>query len=96
MGSIVVGLIAWGVGYRPQNETGDWTPLVAILLALLISRFVVGLRLTPVTGAFAVFFGAFWAYSAQRWGHSLAAVGAFLVILAGLSVARRIERKPHS
>ena len=94
MGSAAAALIAWGVGYRPQNETGDWTPLVAILAALLIARFVVRRPLTPVSGAFAVFCGALWAYAAQRWGHSVAAIGAVAVVLATSAAAGRMRPRP--
>lgn len=46
----------------------DFTPLISVLGAVLVLRFVVGARLTMMTTMFAIFAGASWAYGIERWG----------------------------
>lgn len=46
----------------------DFTPLVAIVTAVLIMRFVIGIRITMMTFMLAAAAGALWAYAAQQWG----------------------------
>ena len=46
----------------------DLTPLMAIVAAVLVMRFVLGVGVTMMTFMLAATAGALWAYAAQTWG----------------------------
>jgi hypothetical protein len=87
----MIELLALGVSIRWTDAgPADFTPLLAILAAILVVRFAVGLRLTPVTVMAAVFAGALWAAAIARWGFSLPTLAVIGVVVAGsLSVRPR-------
>lgn len=58
----------------------DFTPLVSMLGAVFILRFVVGARLTVMTTTLAIFAGVLWAYGIQRWGIPFPTLLALLLI----------------
>jgi len=60
----------------------DFTPLVAMLGAILILRFVVGVRLTVMTTMLAITAGALWSYSAERWGIVVPTMSALVLIVS--------------
>jgi len=63
-----------------QAGPADFTPLISVLGAVLILRFVVGARLTVMTTMLAIFVGALWAYGIERWGMTLPSVVTLLLI----------------
>lgn len=68
----------------------DFTPLVAMVAAVLILRFFIGARLTAMTTALAVAGGALWAFGAERFGLSTSTFAALVLVAAlRLSVRRR-------
>jgi hypothetical protein len=79
----MTGLIGLGVSV-PWAHAGpaDFTPILAVAGAVLVVRFLIGLRLTALTVAVAVLGGSLWAAAIAQWGFSvptfsiLAAVGA--------------------
>ncbi|MGH9247165.1 MAG: hypothetical protein ACRD29_23165 [Acidimicrobiales bacterium] len=75
-------------GPAPWARAGpaDLTPLVAMVAAVLILRFVVGVRLTVMTATLAVCAGALWASIIERWGVALPSAAA-AVLLTGLRTA---------
>ena len=85
-------VLGYGVSPFPVHPHGDLTPIVAILTGLLIARFVVGMRLTPMSAVFAAFGGALWAYLAQAWGLTLPSLVALIVVLSLRAVTRRVHR----
>jgi len=82
-------LLAYGMSIQPGPRHLDLTPVVAILAAILIVRFVIGLALTPPTLVGAAFAGALWAYLAEPLGVATPTLVAFLLIV----VIRRIRRQ---
>lgn len=85
-------LLAYGMSIQPGPRHLDLTPLVAILAAILIARFLVGLALTPPTVVGAAFAGALWAYLAEPWGIAAPSMAAFLLIVVLRQLRRRIGR----
>ena len=79
-------VLSYGMVVPPGPRHLDLTPLTAIVVALLVARFVVGFRLTPMTGVNAAFAGALWAYLAEVWG--LAIPTAIAVIVSVVLRAR--------
>ena len=86
--------LAYGMSIPPQAQHVDLTPLTAMVAALLLVRFVVGKRLTPLSGIQAVFAGALWAYLAEPWGLVVPSALA-VVVLTWLRVHVRRSRRPH-
>ena len=85
-------LVAVGVPYRwARGGPVDLLPLVAALVALFILRFVIGARLTPVTGIVAATCGAAWAWAIAVWGIEMPTLAA--VIATGVA-AWAVDR-PH-
>lgn len=79
---MVLGL---GVSIRwAHSGPADFTPLVAMIAAILIARFVVGVRLGPVSTLMAAGVGAAWAAAIPRWGLALPT----LLVLAVAAAAR--------
>jgi hypothetical protein len=77
----VESLFGYGVWIPPAPRHLDLTPLVAILTALVIARFVVGVRLSPPTAVGAAFVGALWAYLAQPLGLVIPSMAALLLVI---------------
>jgi len=80
-------VLAYGMSVAPGPRHLDLTPLVAIVTAIVIARFLVGLRLTPPTVAGAAFAGALWAFLAEPWGLLAPSSLALLLIV----VLRRVR-----
>jgi hypothetical protein len=79
--------LAYGMSVPPGPRHLDLTPLIAIVTAIVIARFLVGLKLTPPTVAGAAFVGALWAYLAEPWGLVTPSSLALLLIV----VLRRVR-----
>jgi hypothetical protein len=81
-------VLGYGMWLPSAGSThGDFTPIASMLVAVLIARFVIGLRLTPMSIVAAAFAGALWAYLAERWGLPAAtALGVLTVIVASVLV----------
>jgi hypothetical protein len=76
-------LLALGVSMRwAQPGPADFTPLLAILAAVLVARFVIGARLTMMTGFVAAAAGAAWAAALPRWGFTVPTLAAILAVSA--------------
>ena len=60
----------------------DLTPLVSIVGAIVILRFVVGMRLSPMSLTMAAFGGALWAYLIAVWGLAPPSVAALFVVIS--------------
>jgi hypothetical protein len=79
-------LLAYGVStYEPfraarLTQAPDLGPFVAILLALLVARFLIWGRLTPRTATTAAVGGLLWTVAADRWGASLPMLVALAVV----------------
>ena len=83
-------LLAVGVPIRwARGGPIDVVPLLAAVAAILIARFVIRARLTPVTFIAAVASGSAWALAITIWGIELPTLAAVVVtaVLAG-SVGR--------
>jgi hypothetical protein len=65
-------LVGLGVSV-PWAHAGpaDFTPLLAVAGAVLVVRFLIGLRLTMLTVTAAVLAGSLWAAAVAQWGFSL-------------------------
>jgi hypothetical protein len=85
-------VLAYGMSVQPGPRHLDLTPLVAILAAIVIARFVVGLALSPPTIVGATFSGALWAYLAEPLGLAAPSVAAILLIVVLRGVRRRTDR----
>ncbi|HEX2025303.1 MAG TPA: hypothetical protein VHH92_02800 [Actinomycetota bacterium] len=73
-----------GVGVPVKWARGgpiDVVPLLASVAAVLITRFVIGVRLTPVTVILAVTGGSAWAWAIAVWGIELPTLIAIVVVL---------------
>lgn len=64
-------------------------PLLAVVVAVLITRFVIGARLTPVTFILAATCGSAWAWAIAVWGVELPTLAAVLTIAV---LTRTVER----
>lgn len=64
----------------PELRHADLTPLIAMIAAILLVRFVVGIRLTPMSAVQAAFVGALWAYLAEPWGLVIPSALAVVVV----------------
>ena len=81
-------LLAVGVPIRwARGGPIDLVPLLAAVAAVLVTRFVIGARITPVTFILAVACGSTWAWAIAAWGVELPTLAAVLVTLT-LSVGR--------
>jgi hypothetical protein len=87
-------ILAYGMSVQPGPRHLDLTPLTAIVVAILIARFMIGLRLSPPTVVGAAFAGALWAYLAEPWGLAGPSVVALLIIVA-LRRSVRLSRSGH-
>lgn len=85
-------LLAYGVSIPPAARHLDLTPLLAIIGGIVIARFVVGARLTPMTAVWAAFCGALWAYLAERWGLVPPSLAVLLLVFALRSASPRAGR----
>jgi len=63
-----------------RSGPADFTPLLAMVVAVLVLRFVIRAQLTAMSTMLALAGGAFWAYSAERWGIVIPSVSALLLI----------------
>ena len=76
-------LLAVGVPIRwARGGPIDLVPLLAAVAAVLITRFVIGARITPVTFILAVTCGSTWAWAIAAWGIELPTLAAVLVTAA--------------
>jgi hypothetical protein len=87
---MVTGLLAYGMLMPHSPPHGDLTPLVSIVVAILLARFVVGLPLTPMTGVLAAFGGSLWAALAQGWGIGPPSVVGLVLVLGLRGAVRRV------
>ncbi len=79
----MVAPLALGVSTRWAHAgPADFTPLLAILGAVLIARFVIGARMTIMTATVAAAGGAAWAAALPRWGITIPTLMAVLMISA--------------
>jgi hypothetical protein len=78
MGALAIGVpIPWA-----RAGPADFTPLAAMVGAILILRFIVGARLTVMTTMLAITAGALWSYCAERWGIVLPTMSALVLIVS--------------
>jgi hypothetical protein len=84
--------LALGVSIRwARSGPVDFTPLVAMLVAVVVARFVFGIRLGAVTAVAAAATGAAWAAALPRFGVSVPT----LVALVALTALRVMSRPAH-
>lgn len=77
------GILGYGVSGVPGERQVDPLPLLGILAALAITRWVIGARLTPMNGVFAALAGASWSFAVESSGPLLptfVACGLILVL----------------
>jgi hypothetical protein len=84
--------LALGVSIR-WARTGpiDFTPILAMLVAVVVARFVFGVRLGAVTTVAAAAIGAAWAATIPEFGLSVPT----LLALAALTALRWVSRPAH-
>lgn len=88
--ALVLEWIGYGVPFRwRQGATFDPTSLLAIIAALLLVRYAVGVRLSPLSGTAAAFGGALWAHTAGGWGPGPPTVAALVILIALRAGSRR-------
>lgn len=86
-------LLALGVSIRwARAGPVDLTPLLAMLAAVLVARFVVGVRLGALVTMLAAAVGAAWAATIPRFGLSVPT----LIALVALTTLRWGSRPAHS
>jgi len=90
---MVAGLLAYGTMMPHSAPHGDLTPLVSIVVAILLARFVVRLPVTPMTGVLAAFAGSLWAALAQAWGIEPPSIVALVLVLGLRSAVRRVASR---
>ncbi len=72
-------LLAVGVPIRwARGGPIDVVPLLAVVAAVLVTRFVIGARLTPVSFILAATCGSAWALAITIWGIELPTLAAVL------------------
>jgi hypothetical protein len=77
--------LALGVSLRwAQPGPADFAPLLSMIAGVVIARFVVGIRLGPMSTVAAAGVGASWAAALPHWGVALPT----LMVMAILVVAR--------
>jgi hypothetical protein len=75
--------LALGVSMRwAQPGPADFTPVLAIVAAILVARFVIGARLTMLTLVVAAAAGAAWAAAIPQWGFTAPTLAAVLAVSA--------------
>lgn len=93
-------LLAYGVSsYEPYRaarltQAPDLGPFIAILVALLVARYLVWGRLTARIATTAVVGGFLWTVAADRWGASLPTIVALAVVwllVRAVESAARVE-----
>jgi hypothetical protein len=93
-------LLAYGVStYEPYRaarltQAPDLGPFIAIVVALLVARFMIWDSLTPRTAATAVVGGFLWTVAADRWGApvpTLVALAVVWLLVRAVESAARIE-----
>jgi hypothetical protein len=83
-------LLAVGVPIRwPRGGPIDVVPLLAVVAAVLVTRFVIGARLTPVTFILAATYGSAWAWAIAVWGIELPT---FAAVLTTAVLTRTVDR----
>jgi hypothetical protein len=84
--------LALGVSIRwARSGPVDFTPLLAMLIAVVVARFVFGVRLRAVTTVAAAATGAAWAAGIPRFGLTVTT----LVALVALTALRWMSRSAH-
>lgn len=77
----MVGMLGLGVAVRWADAgPADFTPLIAMVAALTIARFVLRIRLSVMTFMLTILAGALWAGAAAQWGFTVPTLAAILVI----------------
>lgn len=93
-------LLAYGVStYEPYRaarltQAPDLGPFIAIVVALLVARFLIWGPLTPRTAATAVVGGFLWTVAADRWGApvpTLVALAVVWLLVRAVESAAQIE-----
>ena len=82
-------IAAYGVVLPPSEVHPDFTPIVSIIVAICVARFVVGLRLTPMMSVLAAFGGSLWAALAEGLGIMPPSVAALALVLGLRGAVRR-------
>jgi hypothetical protein len=76
-------LLGLGVSIRwAQPGPADFTPVVAVIVAIFIVRFLLGFRLTGPTVVMAVLGGTLWAAAAAQWGITVPSLVAVAAVAA--------------
>jgi hypothetical protein len=57
-------------------------PLLAMVAAVLVARFVLGVRMTAMTFVMCLAIGAAWSSAVARWGWTIPSLAATLLMLA--------------
>jgi hypothetical protein len=79
----VLAPLALGVSIRWAHAgPADFTPVLAILAAIIVARFVIRARLTLMTTFAAAAAGAAWAAALPQWGFTLPTLAAVLTVSA--------------
>lgn len=80
----MIALLGLGIAVRWAHAgPADFTPILAVLGAVLVARFLFGLRLTVLTVTVAALCGSLWAAAVAEWGFTLPT----LSVLGGVGAA---------
>jgi hypothetical protein len=79
-------IVALGVPLR-WSDAGplDLAPLLSMIAAVVIARFLLGVRMTALTFALCLAIGAAWSSAVSRWGWTIPSLAA-TVLMLGASV----------
>jgi len=89
----VAAIVAYGVVLPPSDVRPDFTPIVSMVVAICLARFVVGLRLTPMIAVLAAFAGSLWAALAEGLGIVPPSVAALALVLGLRGAVRRASSR---
>jgi hypothetical protein len=82
-------LVGLGVSVQWAHAgPADFTPILAVAGAVLVVRFLIGLRLSVLTVTVAVLGGSLWAAAVAQWGFSLPTLSVLGAVGAALVAAR--------
>ncbi len=76
-------ILALGVPIRWADAgPADFLPFIAMLAAVVIARFLLGVRMTVMTFVLSLAVGAAWASAVGRWGWTMPTLAAVMLMFS--------------
>ncbi len=88
-------ILPYGVNVGIAEPDPGLTLVVALPAGVLVVRYFVGLRFSPMVAVFGCLGGALWAYMVPGWGPAVTTLVAVITLLAARAVARHRPHPPH-